>query len=56
MARASYVDALNAVLLIGSIIAAVAAVGTFFLIRQRDFHDPGAAPAQGPPASEAVAA
>ncbi len=37
-ARVSYVDALNTVLLIGAVTAAVATVITFFAIRSRDFY------------------
>jgi EmrB/QacA subfamily drug resistance transporter len=37
-AKASYVDALNTVLLIGAIVAFVAMVVTLLTIRQRDFH------------------
>ncbi|HET9074359.1 MAG TPA: MFS transporter [Solirubrobacteraceae bacterium] len=56
-ARAGYVDALNSVLLIGAIVAGVAVVATLVLIRQKDFHDPGAAPAPepGPADGEPVA-
>jgi EmrB/QacA subfamily drug resistance transporter len=55
-AKTSYVDALNLVLLIGAIIAAVAAVATLLLIRQRDFHDAQAGPAKSAAASEPVVA
>jgi EmrB/QacA subfamily drug resistance transporter len=48
-ARAGYADALNTVLLVGGSIALVAAVLTFVLIRQRDFH---AAPAPAAAAGE----
>jgi EmrB/QacA subfamily drug resistance transporter len=40
--RASYVHALNEVLLIGAITAAVATLATLVLIRQKDFHEAGA--------------
>ena len=36
-ARSSFVDGLNTIILIGAIVAFVAAVLTFILIRQRDF-------------------
>ena len=38
-ARSSFVDGLNTIILIGAIIAFVAAALTFVLIRQRDFVD-----------------
>jgi EmrB/QacA subfamily drug resistance transporter len=56
VARASYVDALNSVLLIGTITAAAAAILTFCLIRQKDFHDAGSAGAGESPSSEAMVA
>ena len=51
-ARASFVDGLNSILLIGAAIAFAAAVLTFMLIRQRDFVDVHPAPPEGagPPA------
>jgi EmrB/QacA subfamily drug resistance transporter len=53
-AKVGEVDALNTVLLIGAIIAAVSAVGTFLLINQRDFHVVGQGAPGGPsgPAAE----
>ncbi|WP_249010823.1 MFS transporter [Conexibacter sp. DBS9H8] len=42
VAKVGYVDALNAILLIGAIIAAAAAIVTLALIRQKDFHPAGA--------------
>jgi EmrB/QacA subfamily drug resistance transporter len=54
-ARAGYVDGLNAVILIGAVIALVAAVLTFVLIRQRDFVGPGAESGGAPPSPDAEA-
>jgi EmrB/QacA subfamily drug resistance transporter len=41
-ARASYVDALNRIVLIGALVAFAASVASLLLIRQRDFHHAGA--------------
>ena len=55
-AKSSFVDGLNTIILIGAIIAFVAAVLTLLLIRQRDFVDvPPAQPTGGPGAAEADA-
>ena len=55
-ARSSFVDGLNTIILIGAIIAFVAAVLTFVLIRQRDFVDVHqAAPDAAPTAAESDA-
>jgi EmrB/QacA subfamily drug resistance transporter len=54
-ARAGFVDGLNAVILIGAVIALVAAVLTFVLIRQRDFVGPAGEGAGAPPSPDAEA-
>jgi hypothetical protein len=53
--RASFIDGLNAILLISAVVAFLAAALTIALIRQRDFvgHGPEAAAAPGRPQAEA---
>jgi hypothetical protein len=51
-ARSSFVDGLNTIILLGAIVAFVAAVLTFVLIRQRDFVEVHHAQADGPGAGK----
>jgi hypothetical protein len=51
-AKSSFVDGLNTIILIGAIVAFIAAVLTLLLIRQRDFVGvQRAQPADAPPAT-----
>ncbi|WP_019635017.1 MFS transporter [Actinomadura atramentaria] len=48
-ARAGAIDGLNSILLVGAVIALVAAVASFALIRKKDFVPPPGRPPQGAP-------